>query len=189
MVRSETTRKHRHRGVTGRSVIQAAKEAVRVLDLADLLCGPGQMRRVGKEWVARCPLPGHEDRIPSFCVDPEKNVFFCHGCVRGGGVVQLAAFAWGHDRMDSAAAEVLYTIGHPIPERPGAWFRKQRRQKAARDALYEAKVESCQRRMFRHLSPILEDIQSDTEREQEAQHLWRACRQIGMYMVAQGENQ
>jgi hypothetical protein len=54
-------------------VIEAAKEAVPTIDLADLLCGPGKMRRAGDRWVARCPLPGHEDRTPSFTVYTETN--------------------------------------------------------------------------------------------------------------------
>jgi hypothetical protein len=74
--------------VTRANTIEAAKEAVPVIDLADLLIGPGQMRRVGKEWVARCPLPDHEDRVPSFSVSTEENLWYCHGCVRGGDVVR-----------------------------------------------------------------------------------------------------
>src|SRR5215203_5394122 len=55
-------------GVSSRSVIDEAKDKVKTIDLADLLCGPGKMRKMGERWVARCPLPGHEDRSPSFTV-------------------------------------------------------------------------------------------------------------------------
>jgi hypothetical protein len=60
-----------HRGVG--SPIDAAKALIPVIDLADWLCGPGRMRRVGKEWAGRCPLPDHEDRSPSFAVNTEKK--------------------------------------------------------------------------------------------------------------------
>jgi hypothetical protein len=50
----------RYRGVSYTRPIDAAKEAVPVIDLADRLCGPGGLRRVGKEWVGRCVLTGHE---------------------------------------------------------------------------------------------------------------------------------
>jgi len=55
------TRTRRYRGVSYTTPIDAAKEAVSVIDLADSLSGPGGLRRVGKEWVGRCPLPDHED--------------------------------------------------------------------------------------------------------------------------------
>src|SRR5215210_246553 len=141
----------RYRGVSYTTPIDAAKEAVQVIDLADRLSGPGGLRRVGKEWVGRCALPDHEDRSPSFTVNPEKNVFFCHGCLRGGDVVELARLAWGYDQRDAhtAAAMLLMEFGHDIPERPPAWFRKQERQRPVRDALEDAKVKSTQRRLMR----------------------------------------
>jgi hypothetical protein len=62
------------RGVSRKTVIEEAKAKVPVIDLADLLCGPQKMRRVGDEWVARCPLPNHEDKTPSFPSPPEEPV-------------------------------------------------------------------------------------------------------------------
>jgi DNA primase len=35
-----------------------------------------------------CPL--HADHKPSFLVDPNKNLFFCYGCRRGGDVIRFA---------------------------------------------------------------------------------------------------
>lgn len=32
----------------------------------------------------KCPLPGHEDRSPSFHIYEETNSFYCFGCNRGG---------------------------------------------------------------------------------------------------------
>lgn len=39
-------------------------------------------------WMGLCPL--HEDRQPSFLVDPDKNLFYCYGCGRGGDVIRFA---------------------------------------------------------------------------------------------------
>jgi DNA primase len=39
-------------------------------------------------WMGLCPL--HEDRQPSFLVDPHKNLFYCYGCGRGGDVIRFA---------------------------------------------------------------------------------------------------
>jgi DNA primase len=118
------TRTRRYRGASYTRPIDAAKESVQVIDLADRLGGPGSLRRVGKEWAGRCLLPDHEDRSPSFTVNPEKNVFFCHGCLRGGDVVELARLAWGYDQRDAhvAAAMLLMEFGHEVPQRPPHGF-------------------------------------------------------------------
>jgi DNA primase len=48
-----------------------------------------EMRRSGREWKGLCPL--HDERTPSFSVDPEKALFCCHGCGAGGTVIDLHA--------------------------------------------------------------------------------------------------
>jgi DNA primase len=35
-----------------------------------------------------CPL--HNDHKPSFLMDPDKNLFYCYGCGRGGDVIRFA---------------------------------------------------------------------------------------------------
>lgn len=42
-------------------------------------------RKVGKEWVFRCPLGTHEDRNPSFQVNPGTKQWWC-SCQSGGVV-------------------------------------------------------------------------------------------------------
>src|SRR5829696_6755504 len=84
----------RPRGISYRKPIDAAKEAVSVLDLAERLVGPDQLRRVGDRYVASCPLPDHDDKTPSFTVYPASEGWWCFGCNRGGDVVRLATLAW-----------------------------------------------------------------------------------------------
>jgi DNA primase catalytic core len=58
------------------------------------------------EVVCRCPLPGHEDRTPSFCVSLAKNVWQCLGaCGTGGNVIDLVMAINGCDFR--AAVETL----------------------------------------------------------------------------------
>jgi DNA primase len=73
---TSTPSRPERRGVSRRRVIAEAKEKVPTIDLAERLCGPDNMRKVGKERVGRCPLPDHEDKTPSFTTNPEKNVWF-----------------------------------------------------------------------------------------------------------------
>ena len=41
----------------------------------------------GAEFVGLCPL--HEETHPSFYVNPHKNLFYCHGCGRGGDLIRF----------------------------------------------------------------------------------------------------
>jgi DNA primase len=46
-----------------------------------------KLRRVGKELIGLCPF--HDDRRPSLCIDPVKNVWDCKGACGEGGDVSL----------------------------------------------------------------------------------------------------
>jgi DNA primase len=155
-------------------VIEAAKAAVPTTELADKLCGPGQMRRIGARWTARCPLPDHEDKSPSFVVFVETNTWYCFGaCQRGGDVIDLARIAWSIDRADVAAAEVLLSFGRPIPRRPEAWFRRQERQKPIRDAIERGRVEHVRLLVFRLIwTPWLRRLPEDV-RAEATEAAWR----------------
>ena len=180
-------RTQRYGGVSYTGPIDEAKRLVPVIDLADKIGGHASLRRVGKEWAGRCPLPDHEDRSPSFTVNPEKNVFFCHGCLRGGDVVELARLARGYDRRDAhvAAAMLLMEFGHEVPQRPPAWFRKQERQAPVRRALEDAARRRCQRRIYRWLfAPVVARLEDEAERLEEARASWEDAGQMAAMMVA-----
>jgi DNA primase len=173
------TRYPERRGVSRRTVIEEAKAKVATIDLADRLCGPAKMRRVGKEWAALCPLPDHEERTPSFTVDPAKDVWFCHGCLRGGDVITLAQRAWDIDRADVAAAELLHTFGHEIPQRPPAWFRKQERQAPVRAAVEQTRRNIYRRRLFKYcVLPALAHIEDDLEHARELRRAWADFKEL-----------
>jgi DNA primase len=172
------------RGVSRRSVIEDTKAKVATIDLADRLCGPGQMRKVGKEWAALCPLPDHQERTASFAVDPAKDVWFCHGCLRGGDVITLAQRAWDIDRADVAAAELLMAFGYEIPSRRPTWFARQERQAPARRALEAAKIRHVQRRLFRIFAPLLESIEDDAERREEIEAVWDDLAEVAALILA-----
>ena len=175
------------RGVSRRSVIDAVKEAVSTLELAEhLATGQGkQLRRAGRELLVSCLLPDHEDRTPSFYLDPEKDLWFCHGCLRGGDAIELARFAWGIDNPATAAAEVLLTFGQEIPPRPAAWFRKQARQASIRDAIGRARFEHLRRRLYRaFFAPSVARIEDVEEREVEAQILWESTELLARHILS-----
>jgi len=57
---------------------------------------PGtRLKRQGKHLVTHCMLPGHDAKTPSFTGHPEKQLWYCHGCHRGGDVFTLTTHALG----------------------------------------------------------------------------------------------
>jgi CHC2-type zinc finger protein len=163
------------RGVSRRRVIGEAKEKVATIGLEDRLCGPGRLHRRGKEWMGLCPLSRHEERTLSFTLNPEKNVFWCFGCLRGGDVVELARFAWGYDKSEAptAAANILREFGHEIPPRPDSWFRKQERQRPTSDGIEQVLHQAKRPRLFGWcVSPAIDAIVDEEERQQELERAW-----------------
>lgn len=60
-------------------------------------------RRVGAhpEFVGLCPL--HPETRPSFYVNARKNLFFCHGCGRGGDLIRFVELSQGVSFRQSVA--------------------------------------------------------------------------------------
>jgi hypothetical protein len=144
------------------------------------------MRKVGARWVARCPLPGHEDRTPSFTVFAETNSWYCFGaCQTGGDVVDLASHAWEIDNPATAAAELLLTYGHEIPPRPAAWFRKLERQRLVREDIGKARFEHLRRRLYGvYFRPLVVAIEDEEDRRHDEQALWEATEPLARLVLS-----
>ena len=56
------------------------------VDLAEYIGQSTDVIKRGKEYFCRCSK--HIDKTPSLSITPEKNVFYCFGCGRGGGIIQ-----------------------------------------------------------------------------------------------------
>src|SRR5688500_4751294 len=42
------------------------------------------LKKKGTNWMACCPF--HQEKTPSFSVNPSKDIFYCFGCAKGGSV-------------------------------------------------------------------------------------------------------
>ncbi len=64
---------------------EEAKEAVRgATDIVQLIGEKVRLRRVGTRWSGLCPF--HNEKTPSFTVNPERQIWHCFGCNKGGDV-------------------------------------------------------------------------------------------------------
>lgn len=66
------------------SELDQIKQGVSMVDIAS--AQGYALKRQGAELVLCCPF--HEDKTPSCYINPEKNVFYCHGCGAKGDVIQ-----------------------------------------------------------------------------------------------------
>lgn len=86
-----------------------------------------EIKRSGRQWMARCPL--HGERTPSLAVSPDKGVFHCFGCGRSGDVI---TFVREIDNLDfPGAVEQLakragITLRYTRQEESAARARRQR---------------------------------------------------------------
>ena len=84
----------------------------KVRDAADfyaLVSERTDLRRVGTQWMGRCPF--HDERTASFSVDVEKKVFNCFGCGEKGDVFDFVEKTQGLDFVTEVHAGYLYVDG------------------------------------------------------------------------------
>ncbi len=59
------------------------------VDIVEVISPYTQLKKVGKEWRGLCPF--HNEKTPSFFVNREKGVYYCHGCHKGGNAITFIA--------------------------------------------------------------------------------------------------
>jgi DNA primase len=76
--------------------VEAVKAAA---DMVDVVGGRTQLRKAGARFTGRCPF--HEERTPSFSVNPVEKLYYCFGCGAGG---DLITFVKETENVDFAGA-------------------------------------------------------------------------------------
>ncbi|MGK7344221.1 MAG: DNA primase [Candidatus Nitrospinota bacterium M3_3B_026] len=121
-------------------------------DIVEIVSDYLPLKKSGANWRALCPF--HEEKTPSFNVNPERNIFHCFGCGEGGNVFTFV-MKMENVSFPEAVRLLARRYGVAIPERGG------RRQDTELDRLYEA-VEAAAR-FYRELllgqepgSPVME---------------------------------
>lgn len=65
----------------GDDIIERVREAS---DIVEIVSGYLPLKRKGRNWWGKCPF--HNEKTPSFSVSPDKQIFHCFGCHKGGNV-------------------------------------------------------------------------------------------------------
>ena len=66
----------------------SVRDVVAVADMVEVVSGRTQLRRAsGTRFTGRCPF--HEEKTPSFSVNPVEKLYYCFGCGKGGDVISF----------------------------------------------------------------------------------------------------
>jgi DNA primase len=71
----------------GRIPDRLVQEVLDKTDIVSIIGDHMRLIRKGGRWVGLCPF--HMEKSPSFNVDPDKGLYYCFGCQKGGSAVQF----------------------------------------------------------------------------------------------------
>lgn len=82
------------------------------LDIVDVIDRRVKLKKTGKNYSARCPF--HDEKTPSFSVNPEKQFYYCFGCGAGGNAL---GFVMDYENLEfpRAVESLAGSVGMAVP--------------------------------------------------------------------------
>jgi len=135
-------------------------------DLVEVVGDHVKLRKRGRKYEGLCPF--HEEKTPSFSIDPDKGLYYCFGCHQGGDAIN---FIMQLERLSfpEAVERLARQFGvHLPPASPGA-----RRRRQTSDRLRTV-LEEAQRWFSEQLeAPAGAGARSELERRGYGKETWR----------------
>jgi DNA primase len=78
---------------------ESKRAVVDAADMVAVVSARTQLRKAGSRYTGRCPF--HEERTPSFSVNPVDKLYYCFGCGAGGDLIK---FVRETEQLDFAEA-------------------------------------------------------------------------------------
>lgn len=114
-------------------------QVVATADMVEVVGQYTELRKAGANYSGRCPF--HEERTPSFSVNPSEKLYYCFGCGAGGNLI---GFVMAKENLDfPAAVEYLadkYGIALEYEESTARGDAERRRRERLRALLEAATV-------------------------------------------------
>ncbi|MBM7554740.1 DNA primase [Thalassobacillus pellis] len=82
-------------------------------DIVDVVGEYVQLKKQGRNYFGLCPF--HGEKTPSFSVSPDKQIFHCFGCGKGGNAFTFLMELEGYDFLQ-AVSHLAEKSGHQISE-------------------------------------------------------------------------
>jgi DNA primase len=106
-------------------------------DIVEIVGEQVRLRRRGRTFEGLCPF--HEEKTPSFSVDPDKGLYYCFGCHQGGDIFK---FLMQTARLSFAEAveQLARRYGVKLPPRSPDGERRRQESDRLRTLLEEAQA-------------------------------------------------
>lgn len=103
----------------GRIAPQDVRELRDRADIVEVISGYMKLRKAGRVFKGLCCF--HQEKTPSFTVDPAKGLYYCHGCGAGGDVFRFAEQVEGltfSEAVQKLADKTGYMLKFEGPSEP-----------------------------------------------------------------------
>ncbi|HTR00419.1 MAG TPA: DNA primase [Candidatus Acidoferrum sp.] len=92
------------------------------IDILDVIEPRVKLRKTGKNYSGLCPF--HQEKSPSFSVQPEKQFYYCFGCGAGGNAL---GFLMNFENLDfvDAVESLAKSIGVEVPREESGRSKQQ----------------------------------------------------------------
>lgn len=122
-------------------------ELLNRVDIVEVIDRRVTLKKAGKNYQACCPF--HQEKTPSFSVQPEKQFFYCFGCGAGGNAVGFVMKF--HNLGFPEAVEVLARdAGMEVPRQESPADARRGAEQRALFELLERASKFYQRQLRRH---------------------------------------
>jgi DNA primase len=111
-------------------------ELINRVDIVEVIDSRVPLKKAGREYEACCPF--HNEKTPSFKVNPQKQFYHCFGCKAGGSAI---TFLMEYDHLDfvEAVEELAKIAGVEVPREQSSHYSPEQRheQKQVKTNLYD----------------------------------------------------
>jgi DNA primase len=100
--------------MAGRIPEHILEEILSRTDIVEVVSGYIPLKRAGRNYKANCPF--HHEKTPSFVVSPDRQIYHCFGCGKGGNVF---SFLMEYERLEFLETVELLArkAGIALPEK------------------------------------------------------------------------
>jgi DNA primase len=110
------------------------EEVKQRLDIVDVISEYVVLRKRGKDYIGLCPF--HEEKTPSFSVNPSKQFYYCFGCGAGGNTFKFL-MELGKQSFSQVVLDLAKRYQVPIKTLAPEQKQELQRQLSLREQLYE----------------------------------------------------
>lgn len=116
-------------------------------DIVEVVDKRLSLKKAGKNYTACCPF--HQEKTPSFSVQPERQFYYCFGCGAGGNAI---GFIMNYDQVDfpQAVESLAKDSGMEVPREESAAASKKHSENAKLFAALEQASSYYQKQLRQH---------------------------------------